>query len=253
MSEFLSAKALIKLSKEDIIVHTMQLQSSLTEMEKKETNLNVILERMLVFEKEVSSLKASLRKVKNDNAELRDCVYDLEDFAEGADDHFDQLAVEGNKLNQYQRRPNIEILNVPSNCDNNRLEDCAIAVLAKMDVKIEKRNIQSCHWLLPDKSNHKNLICRFTNSKIAFDCHKNKKKLIGSAASLGFDKGSMIIENLCPAFKKIYEECKLMKRHGNIFKHWSFNGAVQVLVTEFSRPLKIFSIDDLYDAVDSGW
>ena len=60
----------------------------------------------------------------------------------------------------------------------------------------------------------------------------------------------MIVENLCPAYRKLLDKCKTMKAHGNLFKYWSFNGTIHILLTEHSRPVKLYRIEDLYDAID---
>ena len=158
---------------------------------------------------------------------------------------------ENNKLNQYSRRENIEILNVPPNIKQNQLEDCVINILEKMDIHITKFQIHACHRLpSATKSQPGNVIVRFISRKIAVDSLRRRKKLIGTGLLLGFKKDPFIVENLCPAFKAVYEEAVLLRNHREIFQVWSFSGIVHIRLTENSNPRKVFRIDDLYDIID---
>ena len=253
MSEFLSTKVFLQMKKKDMVKHTIKFQNKIVDMEKSDITMDLVLERLVSLESDFARLKVLNSDLSDDNAELRKRVYELEDFAEGVEEHLDTLEDEINKSNQYSRRENIEIMNIPPDCHAERLEECVVEVLGKMDVRITKQNIQSCHWLKEDKMKRKNLICRFTTRKISVDCFKNKRKLSGSANSLGFRKDPVIVENLCPAYRRLFDECKLMKSQGLIFKFWVFNGNINIVLTEFSRPFKVFNMNDLYDALDGNW
>ena len=87
------------------------------------------------------------------------------------------------------------------------------------------------------------MIVRFVNRKKAISCLKNRRKLKNSNNY----KELYISENLCPAYKSIYDKCYKMKKDGIIKKMWTFNGIVNIKYSdsERERPLKLFHIDNL--------
>ena len=100
------------MKKEDIAKHTIKFQNKIVEMEKRDITLDLVLERLVALESDFASLKSLNTALSDDNVELRKRVYELEDFAEGVEDHLDTLEDDINKLNQYSRRENIEIMNI---------------------------------------------------------------------------------------------------------------------------------------------
>ena len=88
-----------------------------------------------------------------------------------------------------------------------------------------------------------------------FSCLKNKNKLGETYKNLGYDKNLYINQHLCLAYQKILEECLSYKREKKISSCWSFNGVINIKFTDdrSEKPIKIHSLDDLYDTVEDYW
>ena len=68
--------------------------------------------------------------------------------------------------NQYQRRNNMEISGIPNDVDDEVLEDKVVEVLKKIDVNVEKKDIEACHRLPASHNNlNKRTIIHFFNRK----------------------------------------------------------------------------------------
>ena len=61
-------------------------------------------------------------------------------------------------------------------------------------------------------------------------------------------KNIFIVENLCPTYLNIFNECKKLKTAGKIARLWTWNGVVHYKLTENrnERGTKNFHMDDLH-------
>ena len=75
-----------------------------------------------------------------------------------------------NKLDQYNRRNNIEIQVIPSSNSDDALEN----IFKYLNVTIQNNDIEGCHRL--GKANPQNTIVRFVNRKFCYEA--SEKKLI---------------------------------------------------------------------------
>ena len=150
-----------------------------------------------------------------------------------------------NLLQQYNRRENIEISNIPDTIENHELEYVVIGILRSIGVdNLESWEIAACHRLKKRKNEQfGNIIIRFTNRKRAIQCLKYKKYLKGYICE--YSK-IYIHENLCPRFRSIFEDCEKMKAEGEIKKLWTFNGIVNFKKSDNinERPKKIYQDND---------
>ena len=197
--------------------------SRLAEMEKKMLKQQTDMQQIIFNNR---TQKANLQSLLKENEELRDKIYWLENDVAS--------------LNQYSRRENIEIAGIPEKVNQKTLEKHIIDVLKSINVNVTSYNLVAVHRLgKKNRDRPRNVIVRFINRKDAFASLKNKKDLKKTAF-----KNYMIHENLCPVYKKIYNECK---RNENIRKVWSYNGVVHVKFTddEFEEPTKIFHFEDI--------
>ena len=157
-------------------------------------------------------------------------------------DEVEEQKIELAELNQYGRRENVEICNIPENIDAKKLEDHVIAVMKSIDVKVSSYNIVAAHRTgkrLPSRP--RNVIVRFVNRKHAFSLLKNKKKLKNNNNY----KNYYIIENLCPFNKRIFNKLYKLKKEEEIHTVWSFNGAVYAKVDENDEPTQIRHLEDI--------
>ena len=176
----------------------------------------------------------AIKSLKEVNDDLMDKIYYLErDFI---------------RIDQYSRRENIEIVGIPENIPQSKLENHVLQILHKMGVKeLNSYNIAACHRLKKRSGNKTpNVIVRFINRKFAIECFKKKKNLVKIKADYNY-KTLFIIENLCSKNQSLYEHC-LKLRYGGDIKHlWSYNGVVNIKFSddEDEIPTKLFHPDDI--------
>ena len=154
----------------------------------------------------VLNLQTDNEILLKDNNELRESI---DEHSTDIDDLLDlnhYLEKEIHQLNQYTRRENLEISGLPDDIPHKDLEIKVIEILNKIGVKITSYGLAGCHRL--KKKKHQttaNVIVRFIDRKKTIQCKKNKWKLIDLEDELGMRL--FILENLCPAYTEIYNEC----------------------------------------------
>ena len=106
-----------------------------------------------------------IKNLEKSNEDLVNSMYNLE--------------VELSKLNQYGRRENIEIANIPESIPQRNLESHVIEMLGSMGVEVESYDIAAIHRLGKQRRNmNRNVIVRFINRKHSIGALNNKKKLL---------------------------------------------------------------------------
>ena len=118
-----------------------------------------------------------------------------------------------NKLEQYNRRENVEISGIPNFINNAELEDVVINILRRIGVcRLEKWEIVGCHRLKENPGdNSANVIIRFVNRKRANQCMQNRRYLRDTINEF---PRLYIHENLCPSNKSIFDKCLRIKTAG---------------------------------------
>ena len=86
-------------------------------------------------------------------------------------------AIEKDLLNymQYNRRENIELIGLPDNIPDNKIEEVVLSILRRIDVNINHYDIAACHRLKTRTNGSFNVIIRFINRKHAKLCLSNRK------------------------------------------------------------------------------
>ena len=174
--------------------------------------------------------------------------------------HIEKLEREQNHSNQYNRQENIELTGIPDKdvIPHDKLEEECIKLLKKIGVTdLKPEEIVACHRL-PKKNDEDspNVIIRFVNRKRAIECFKMKKNIKQRIPEY---PQFFILENLCPRYRTILDECKKLKRNGHIKKVWTFKGIVNIKTTDNERekPKKIYHTYDLEDYIpeieNNGW
>ena len=145
--------------------------------------------------------------------------------------------------NQYSRRENIELLGIDEKIQQKDLEAYVLEILKSIKINISSYNIVAVHRLGRKRRGfNRNVIVRFVNRKNAILALKFKKNLSKTKF-----KDVKIIENLCPANKKIYKKCSALKRQNFLSSVWTFNGVVNIKFTdsEDEYPTKVYHFDDI--------
>ena len=92
-------------------------------------------------------------------------------------------------------------------------------------------------------------IIRFLNRKDAFAAKKNRKILKSLDSDGDFNyKSLFIVENLCPAYKALFEKCRRLRHQGDIKFLRTHNGTINIKYTDNrkEKPIKIEHLND-YD------
>ena len=203
----------------------------------------------------LNNLEAKVDSLTEENITLKENITELNDYADECDEKIITLEDKINKLDQYIRRENIVISGIPENISHNDLENKVINLLNSIDVRVIPSDIQACHRLAKnkyDKVQPPKVIVRFHSRKAAIDCLKKRKNLLHTYRDLGYENKLFINENLCPAYQKVFDECRYLRTNGKISSFWSYNGMVNIKFSEdkAERPTKVFHIDGLYNAID---
>lgn len=175
------------------------------------------------------------------------------------------LEIKINETNQYMRRNNVEIGGLSKDIDDNDLEQHVVMLCKSANIDISPNDIEACHWLDSKKSK---VIIRFTNRKFCVRLLKNRKEFnkkqnspkinlnVVSADELSDqvieDKSEIkskiyINENLCPYYKLLWMKCRSLHKHNEIYKYWSYNGTIKIILEKDSDPIKIQHLNHLVD------
>ena len=131
------------------------------------------------------------------------------------------LEINENHLEQYGRRNNLEITEIPDDVSDENLKEKVIHVLSEIQVKVSGSDIEACHRIGKSKNSLKKTIVRFINRKHTKKALINRKGLISinkSSLSLSSSDNIFINENLTPMNNKIVFHCWKLKRNGQIEK-----------------------------------
>ena len=173
--------------------------------------------------KELLNLKdVIIKDLQLENQRLRMKVKNLENKVM-------PLEINGNHLEQYGKRNNLEITGIPDDVSDENLEEKVIHVLSEIQVNVSGSDIKACHRIGKSKnsSKKKTTIVQFINRKHAKKALINRKGLTNInkySLSLSGSNNIFINKNVTPMNNKIAFHCKKLKRNGQIdktlFKRW---------------------------------
>ena len=186
-----------------------------------------LLERLSNLENELKTVKDQHQQVIINNRTLRkdnNIIRPNKKLVESV--YWMEVDICGN--NQYSHRENVEFANIPESVIQKDLENYIINVLKAINVKVSSNNIVAVHRLGKRRNGiDRNVIVCFVNRKFTISALKNKKQLLKDNAY----KKIIILENLSPINKKIYDQCFKLKCEGIFKSLWAFNGVIYVKFT----------------------
>lgn len=203
-----------KAKKDDLLDCVLQLKGNVMTGSDFASLIEVIKE----VQKDMKELKDELFRLKEENIALKN---------QSSEEQLENLKVENSRLDQHNRRNNIEISGVPDIFSDN-LEGKIIEICNELDVKVTEQDIEACHRL-PGKKSPKKVIVRFVNRKNVEKLLKNKKNAI-DLEKLGFGKESKLYfnENLCSYKRRIWGMCRNLKAKGMLKYVWTLHGTVLI-------------------------
>ena len=182
-------------------------------------------------------LKHLINDLKYENNQLYDSIYNIE--------------VNIGKVDQYSRRNNIELCNIPENIPQKNLEIYVLKVLESIGVNLNSYDLVAVHRVGKYLNNkNRNVIIRFLNRKNAYHCMRVGNNLKKSK-NIEY-KHLYITENLCPTNKKIFNYLYKLKKLTKINNVWSYNGSVyyQINDTDDENAERADHMDDLDYLID---
>ena len=111
---------------------------------------------------------------------------------------------------QYSRRENIELANIPGDIQQKDLEKYVTNLLGSINVKIQSYDIAAVHRFgKVNRNNSRNIIVRFINRKNVISALRNRRYLKNSTNAQY--KNTFIFENLCSTYRYLFNELRMMK------------------------------------------
>ena len=102
------------------------------------------------LDKELLNLKnVIIKDLQVENQRLRMKVNNLENKVMS-------LEMNGNHLEQYGRRNNLEITGIPDDISDENLEEKVIQVLSESQVNVSSSDVEACHRIGKSKNSSKN-------------------------------------------------------------------------------------------------
>ena len=224
--------ALSKLNKNDLICIALDMQKT----------QNSIL----------SDMKNELTDMKNELSELRKNYNKLEadlkvskSVTEAMKNHIIVLERKCWSNEQYSRRECLEISGIPSDTEAGKLEETLLKVFEKLDVDVDPKNVEDCHWL-KTRNSSKKVIIKLSKRKDADKIRQVKKKLKSlNLESMGISSPIFINDSLCAYYKKLWAKCKKLWLNKYIYGFWVSYGLIKIKVSEISLPVTITHDVDL--------
>lgn len=185
------------------------------------------------LEKEICSLNSTVKSVMNENIMLKSKV--------------DQLTVEVVELQQYSRRTNMEISELPET-ENEDLAELTNKILEDLDVK------DACEVLATHRVPTRNplkikpIIVQFQSKTAKEKCLQaaKAKKLKAKDVNPKFPENPIFFnEHLCPAIKSLFFEARKFKRNNNYKFCWVRDSKIFLRQTESSKAIRIKSLTDI--------
>ena len=175
--------------------------------------------------KELKKMKDNLNEVILNNRSLKNKISELTAENDHIYDKLYNIETKVNGIDQYSRRNNIEISNIPEKIVQNKLEVYVLKFLSDIDVNLESYDLVAVHRLGKyTVGKNRVVIVRFVNRKDAYHCLRVSKN-IKKSKNKEF-KRFYINENLCPENKKIFNFLFKLMKMDKIKKVWSYNGSV---------------------------
>ena len=188
-----------------------------------------------VINTESGRFKKKLTRLKQQNEEIHDNLYEMEK--------------EVSKMDQHARRENMEILGLPTSVCDEQLPSKVHELLKNIGVNnIQPDHITHCQRI---KSSHRyvypRVLVRFSDRKYAIQSMKKRRKLPYIGERMGFGEALQFTDNLCPLYQEIYEKCQDLEETGDIRKVWTYKGIINYILTDNADelPTKVFHLHDL--------
>lgn len=169
----------------------------------------------------------------------------LEDEIKIKNDIIDNLSSRLVQLEQYQRNRNIELRDVHQT-ENENTENIVLKYAEKIDVKLEKNDIEACHRL-PNRIGRKQaIIVQFASRKKRDEFLSKKKTIVTNKDLIGQGNSRTYMgENLSPYYKNLLWKTKQVAREHDYKFVWFWKDRILVKQNETSVTVTINNEKDI--------
>lgn len=196
-----------------------------------------------------------INRLLNENKRLKKHIEEIEtQNYEQMDELEDNMRSLMAQQDRYSRRNNIEISGIPSEIDNECLEETSINILNRLDLSINVNDVEACHRLPLTKNERKHnkpkrTIIRFVNRKFCETALERRKKLKDTdltSISPNLNSSDIFIsDNLCQYDLMLLGMCRQLYTKAKIHACWSWKGSISMKINENDRPTKINNVYEL--------
>ena len=186
--------------------------------------VNLLINKITKLEGNVKILNDSITDLVICNEHKQKRINILEKKVKELTKSTEDIDVNLNSLDQYGRREHLELVGVNENIPQKELEQFVLDLLEAIGVKLTKRDLVAVHRIGKFRANRKrNVIIKFLNRKDAIASYKNRYKLKKLQSPLN---RIFITENLCPAFRAIFNSLYKHYKENTIYDVWTVHGHV---------------------------
>ena len=192
--------------------------------------LSELTKRFDEFSDKYEALHSELKITQNCNSLLLERVYQLE-----------RNAVSNS---QYHRRETLEINPVPSAIQDNVLEETVCQALSLTGINVSPDELHLCHRL----NKKDRVIVKFKCRKHRQNVLYNRKNLQSKGlelTQLKFSSKLFVNESLSYENQQLAYKCRKLKSARKIYSMWFYNNCVNIKLSEYSNPVKIFHVRDI--------
>ena len=222
---------------DDVVKRLEDLETRLNSAVDRNNTLELkILEMDTNFQAEREASKMRFDEILNDI-----CIFQTQMY---------KMDVRLIEVEQYSRRESLVITGIPDSISQRDLEGVVINILGSIGVRVQSYDISACHRLFKKQNDTTaKTIIKFINRKIIGSCLLKqsllyKCKFTINLPGLGFE------QHLCASNDRVLRECKKLSYYGQIQDFFTWNGFIKIVRNNFTKPLKINHIDELYDLFD---
>uniref|UniRef100_A0A8D8Z3K0 FP protein C-terminal domain-containing protein n=2 Tax=Cacopsylla melanoneura TaxID=428564 RepID=A0A8D8Z3K0_9HEMI len=191
--------------------------------------------------------------LKEENEKMKEMLKKQEDIIMKQGEENRELKIRVNDLEQYSRRSNIQINNIPSSSEES-VETIVCEMGQAIGVPINFGvDIQAAHRVPTQGSSAKPIIVKFTNRQLRNRFIVEAKKSKPTCAKLDCTKNLLFASNtkiyvndhLSPENKKLLFEARNCVRNKSAKSAWSKDGKIFIKRNETAAPVTIRDIQDL--------
>lgn len=217
-----------------------------------------LTEMRTIMAEEIAKLESRLTKsfeniVKTENEAYKKVIQEQDMKIKKLEDENLKLNKRMNDFEQYSRRSNLQINNIPMGPDES-VQNIICEMGLKIGVTIDyKTDIQAAHRVPTSSGLIQPIVVKFSNRQMRNDFLIKAKKTklncknLESVKNLLFSAENKIYVNdhLSPTNKKLFYEARKCVKEEKAKATWTYDGKVYIRRDELSSPILIATMEDL--------